>query len=1347
MTIVNDPPEASPLPAAAAVPRRYWLWGFAFAAGLTVAIATSIRNVERLHNETSFQAAAVERIDRLSGGIDRALGGLTALGAYFDAAPDLERAEFVRLAQPFLLGDSPVQALEWVPRVTQAQRRERVAAARRYGAAGFEITERNAAGRFVPAASRPEYFPVFFVAPLSGNERALGFDLASHPARGDALERALATGAMTATGRITLVQERGDQFGFLAFRPVFRGAVAPTDRAQRRASLVGFVLSAMRVGDIVAGSERLPIVAERRGAADIELTLLDEDAPPAERQLYPKEAPGAIAAAAGASAPGALELRRSLTVAGRNWRVIARPRRGAFVADHFLSGVALLLGSLLALVWTAYLRRLLQIKADSEAAVARHVAALQEERNFNDAILGAAGALIVVSDRQGRIVRFNRAAEEFTGCRFGDVQGKPLAWNRFRLAAERDAPSAAFEAFRIGGQPERFERIWRNASGEHRLIDWTVSTISDAKGVPQFLIALGLDITAQKRLEVTARDQEARLRTILENLGEGVCTLDARGRVTYLNARAQEMLGWSLQELAGRSALDFIGDAAPSAAAPGALHPILAALQRRCVYRSSSDFFRCKDGSALAVKVSGAPLLGAPLAPADDPAAGPGANPAADAAGGEASPAATGLVVLFSDVRAEQQLQQRLVEARDAAEAAARSKADFLSTMSHEIRTPLNGVIGMTDILLDTPLGAEQIEFVRIIKTSADALNATIDDILDFSKIEAGRLELERIEFSLQQVVESSIDIVALRAQEKRLGLASYIDPALPDHFIGDPLRIRQVLLNFLSNAVKFSAQGQILVSAMGADRTADRPGGSGVRLSVRDGGIGIARDAQARLFRPFAQADSSTSRKFGGTGLGLAICKRLVEAMGGQIGVDSEPGSGATFWIVLPLAPGPGATAAGDPTVCDQRILIAGADSAQRALWQRYVEGWRMRCEVAPDLATLRSQVDRLLAAGERIDAVLLAEPLGDAPLEQAVEALRGRAGAILCCLDEMPHGALPDERPRAELKARLARLGAVVLPRPARQSALLDALLTAWSKSCAAAAGVPAPAQAPRAAAPVPAARGRLLLAEDHPVNQRVAVVVLEKFGFAVDVVDNGAAAIERAASGSYSLVLMDCQMPGIDGFQATAAIRTAEGASGRRTPIIALTANALDGDRQRCLDAGMDDYLPKPIDALALEKTLERWIDRPHPARRRADPPGAAASAPGLDREPHESPPAAAGAPSEPAVELARLVEMFGDERATIVELLEVFRTSIEQSRDSLARERTQPAARLQALAHEIKGMAANMGAGPLARIAARLEDSARRQDREEIERLAHAIEDELPRVLGFIDGYVASSAATP
>jgi PAS domain S-box-containing protein len=1265
----------SPALVARRPPRRLWIWGLALALAITLATVAAIRNFERLRNEAAFQAAAYERIDRVDGAIDSAMAGLVSLGAYFDASPELGRDEFFRLTQTLEPAGSPIQALEWIPRVPLAQKDRIVAEGRAAFNAQFDLREKDAEGAMVPVAPRTEYFPVFYLAPVAGNEKAIGFDLASNPARRAALEQAYASGRMTATSRITLVQERGNQYGFLAFRPVFRSGPQPTDPVRRREALAGFVLGVFRIGDIVAGTER---AAANLG---VSLTLVDQDAKPGEQRLYPRldgpEPPEP------ALEPG-LAQRHSFDVAGRTWRVTARPVGGAFVPDHAVSTLVAMIGCVLSALLALLLRRLALRQADSEAAAERHMLDLHQERNFNDAILEAAGALIMVIDRKAQIVRFNRAAEDFTGCSFEQVRDQPYFWKRFHVRGQAGEPAGAFDQFREGRRPRRFQRLWQGASGEQRLFDWTVSTIGDAQADSQFLIALGLDITAQKRLEEAARSQEARLRTILENLAEGVCTIDARGEITYLNAQAQSLLGWRLEDLAGRGLRALIRDPRAAQPAPLAHSPIVQAMKARTIYRSSDDVFYDREGKALPVKVSASPLL--------------------------LGERIEGMVLTFSDVRAERLLQERLVEAKEAAEAAARLKADFLSTMSHEIRTPLNGVIGMTDILLETELAAEQVEFVRIIKTSADALKATIDDILDFSKIEAGRLDLERIEFSPQQLLESGVDIVALRAQEQGLTLASFVDPALPGRFLGDPLRIRQVLLNFLSNAIKFSEQGQILVSAR-----YEEPGDDGprpVRLAVRDHGIGLTAEAKARLFQPFSQADSSTSRKYGGTGLGLAICKRLVEAMGGRIGVDSEPGEGATFWISLPLDPAPGATAPAPAGAGLHRVLIAGDNAADRAQWCRYVESWRMDVECLDGSVPLLERLRALQEQGRAADAVLLAEPIAEGALAELVPAVRALGPAVVCCIaDRLP----------AARKEALAALGAVAIQLPMKPSALLDALLQAWSRAEAARAPR-AEAQPPRRTA-LPLARGqRLLLAEDNPVNQRVASVVLGRLGYELDLAHNGADAVRMAASGDYAAVLMDCQMPQMDGFQATRAIRAAEAGGQRRVPIIAMTANALDGDRDRCLSAGMDDYLPKPIDALALRDLLARWT---------------APSAPAGD----------AAAAAAPAVALGRLQEIFGDDRETIIELFRVFRGSVAQSSAALHRalgapDGARPLARIRDLAHEIKGMAANMGAESLARSAARLEEMAEQADWSQVEQLGRCIHSEVPRVVAFIDAYVAA-----
>jgi PAS domain S-box-containing protein len=604
-------PKFFNVPKVRKAPRLLWLGGLAVALAITLATASSIRNFERLRNEASFQAAAVERIDLLTSGIEGALSGLVSLGAYFDAAPDLDRAEFFRLAQPFLLTGSPIQALEWVPRVPLGQRLRYVQAARHDGNEHFDVTERAADGTMVAVPSRAEYFPVFYVAPVRDNEKAIGFDLASNPARRGALERAYATGQLTATGRVTLVQERSDQYGFLAVRPVFRGGSPPKDPQLRRTALAGFVLGVFRIGDIVNAKER------SAPSLGVEITLDDDAAEPGAQRLFPKlsahEAPPAESTLAAAAQ---LVQRKSFRVAGRIWTVAARPSVGGFVADHTVSNCVLVLGCLISALWALYLRRLLQKQYASECSAEQHMAELQRERNFNEAILSAAGALIIVSDRDAQIVRFNRAAEEFTGYSFAQVQGQPHFWNRFRLPHDQQGGSDAYEDFRAGRQPSRFERVWQSASGEQRRFDWTVSTISDAHGAPQYLVALGLDITVQKRLEETAREQESRLRTILENLAEGVCTLDARGQLTYLNARAQAMLGWTLDELADHGMLAIMRDPRESHPESITSSPIYLAMQKRTIYRSGDEVFYCKDGSRLPVKVSSAPCCWATTLPA-----------------------------------------------------------------------------------------------------------------------------------------------------------------------------------------------------------------------------------------------------------------------------------------------------------------------------------------------------------------------------------------------------------------------------------------------------------------------------------------------------------------------------------------------------------------------------------------------------------------------------------------------------------------------------------------------------------------------------------------------------------
>jgi PAS domain S-box-containing protein len=882
---------------------------------------------------------------------------------------------------------------------------------------------------------------------------------------------------------------------------------------------------------------------------------------------------------------------------------------------------------------------------------------LRRQKQYVESLVEINPTAIVAVDPDGSVMSWNLAAEELFGYSRDEAIGRKvddLVVGREDLRSEAVSYDEVLRAGRFHTVTQRTRR-----DGTLADVELIVVPVFEA-GEPAGYLAIYHDISELQR-------QKQYYESLLEVSPTAIVTTDPEHKVTSWNPAAEKLFGYTSEEAIGQNVDSLVANTA-------AVHREAVQVNRQTEDAGQVQLTTRrtrKDGSLVDVDVRAAPIR----------------------VGDEM----VGLYALYHDI-------SELQRAREQAEAATHAKSAFLAMMSHEIRTPMNAVIGMTGLLLDTDLTPEQRSYAEVIRSSGDALMTIIDDVLDFSKIEAGRLELESRPFDLRNCVESALELVAASASSEGLDLAYFLDPGTPSAIVSDATRLRQILVNLLNNAVKFTDKGEVVLSVDG-EELGSGDGAVGrkhkLHFAVRDSGIGIPEDRLSHLFESFSQVDASTTRRYGGTGLGLAISKRLSELMGGTIWVESRVGEGSTFHFTIEAARAPGLALAHErgapPQLHGRRVLIVDDNTTTRHVLGRQAESWGI---LARDTA-YPAQALEWIRRGDPFDLAILDMQMPEMDGVTLAEEIRRYRDARA-----LPLVMLTSLGPREEVRGGAEF--AAYLTKPIKPSQLYDTLMNVFG---AAPAGVQAPAPreepAEQLAERMPL---RILVAEDNVVNQQVALLLLKKIGYRADVTANGLEALEALEREPYDVVLMDVQMPKMDGLEATRHIHQ-RWPEGPRPHVIAATANAMQEEREACLAAGMDDYLSKPIRIEELAAALSRC--RPHvaprpPASGRESGVGSQPPSP-TDLEPQGQPlPAVALQPAA----LERLAKITGDDPGLLAALIDTFLSDVPLLVDGARRGLQQGQAdEVRRAAHTLKSNGATFGAMSFSELSRALESLAR------------------------------------
>jgi len=915
--------------------------------------------------------------------------------------------------------------------------------------------------------------------------------------------------------------------------------------------------------------------------------------------------------------------------------------------------------------------------------------------------------MVMILDTSGRIEWANDASARFTGHSLQDVRGKLAHTLLQGPQTDADAIAQLGEAI-ARGDPCRVEFVAHARDGEIRVIEVEGQPLRDEQGRYVQYALISPDITERKRTEAALRESAEYFRALFDESPVAAAIQAPDHRIVRANAAYTRMLGYSIDQVIGRDPLSFYhpedvdaGHAGRRALRAGERGPVT--FERRML---------AGDGSTIWVRGHAVRFT--------------------DASGERFT------LTMMENITESKTVERVLRDAKEMAESASRAKSQFLANMSHEIRTPMNGVLGMTELLLGTALSDKQRRFAEAVYRSGETLLEIINDILDFSKIEAGRLELESVDFNLRVLVEDVFELLAPRAHQKRLELASRMEPTVPTVVRGDPLRLRQVLTNLVGNAIKFTESGEVIVtvSALSAE-----PGGRHrVQFEVRDSGIGMRQEALDKLFTVFMQADQSMSRRYGGTGLGLAISKQLVELMDGSISAESRFGEGSVFRFDVQLAAGDAAALAPPVDTAKlrgRRVILVEDNPTNRSILEGQLRGFGMDVATADNGVTALDLLRAAAQAGTPFDAAVvdMKMPIMDG-LTMATELRRDPllADVRMLMLTSLGSGN----------EARLAYDSGIeaYLTKPVRQSELVEALSRVLQHE---------QPELPAALSSVPGGRARVLIVEDNAVNQEVARAMLTELGCSLRLAGDGREALAALREAPFDLVFMDCQMPEMDGFEAVRRFRAGDPASFATridVPIVALTANALAGDADRCLKAGFSDYLAKPVRREQLDGALQRWIS--------AAPASVTATVPllGADAVPALWTEASEGRTNDderPAIDMAVIGQIRDMERRGAARLLQRLVATYVGTAARLVAQgvhalKSGDAQSLQHAMHTLKSSSANLGAAELSRRFGALEKHARNGAMDAARAEWNGAQAEYERAVQALQDIVAAEEAT-